>query len=514
MTTAGTYSVTQTVNGCTSSSGSGVASPITLSVPAPTVSVVDDCGSSILTADSFTGTLLWSNGATTSSIAVTTPGTYTVIQTVNGCNSPSGNGVAAPKSIPALTSNLAATIATGTAFAYTPTSTETGTTFTWSRAAVTGISNAGAIGNGDINETLNNISTAAVNVTYVYTLTANGCTNTQNVVVTVNPVTSTINCVINSSVTQDFNSTEIPAGRFIWFNSAFSTGSLGTGTAPVTITVTNSKISFTANSVQYLLDVPDAHIRFDALATIASTEFVNNVWETTVPRNFSDYIFMNGLSYKVPVNFPENITNVVWTADISIDKTGITLDRRWSAAVYTSFAANAGVNVKPITSNLLDSYLNSDDAGTPENFKSFVVAGAKGSGGTNYTGTFTTTQTSTCAVPPVATRGINSLTTTDVVTRKKPDISKLLDEQLSDGKLNVQVFPNPSSNYFNLVIKGNPVSPVTVRVLDISGRVVEKYEKIASTTVLKLGYQLRSGSYFAEVMQGSERKVVKIILMR
>jgi hypothetical protein len=81
-------------------------------------------------------------------------------------------------------------------------------------------------------------------------------------------------------------------------------------------------------------------------------------------------------------------------------------------------------------------------------------------------------------------------------------------------KLNVQVFPNPSSNYFNLVIKGNPASPVTVRVLDIFGRVVEKYEKIASTTVLKLGYKLRSGSYFAEVIQGSERKVVKIIMMR
>jgi hypothetical protein len=173
------------------------------------------------------------------------------------------------------------------------------------------------------------------------------------------------------------------------------------------------------------------------------------------------------------------------------------------------------VNVKPITSNLLDLYLNSDDAGTPENFKSFVVSGAKGSGGTNYTGTFTTTQTATCAVPPVGTRGINSLvTTTDVVTRKKPDISKLLDEQLSDGKLNVQVFPNPSSNYFNLVIKGNPVSPVTVRVLDISGRVVEKYEKIASTTVLKLGYKLRSGSYFAEVIQGGERRVVKMIMAR
>jgi hypothetical protein len=40
-----------------------------------------------LTAASFTGSLLWSNGATTSSITVTTAGTYTVTQTVNGCTS-------------------------------------------------------------------------------------------------------------------------------------------------------------------------------------------------------------------------------------------------------------------------------------------------------------------------------------------------------------------------------------------------------------------------------------------
>src|SRR5678816_2690542 len=93
VTTAGTYSVTQTLNGCTSPSGSGVAAP--KSIPsAPTVSVVDNCGNSILTATSFTGSLLWSNGATTSSITVTTAGTYTVKQTVNGCTSPSASGVA------------------------------------------------------------------------------------------------------------------------------------------------------------------------------------------------------------------------------------------------------------------------------------------------------------------------------------------------------------------------------------------------------------------------------------
>ena len=45
-----------------------------------------------------------------------------------------------------------------------------------------------ANGTGDISETLINTTSSPVNVTYVYTLTANGCTNTQNIVVTVNPV--------------------------------------------------------------------------------------------------------------------------------------------------------------------------------------------------------------------------------------------------------------------------------------------------------------------------------------
>jgi len=414
-----------------------------------------------------------------------------------------------------LTSNLTATVSTGTAFAYTPTSSVAGTTFSWTRAAVTGISNAAASGTGNINETLNNITSAPVNVTYVYTLTANGCTNTQNLVVTVNPVSTTVNCVISNSITQNFNGTSIPAGRYIWFNSSFNPGSLGSGTGSVTITVTNTKINFTAGGVQYSLDVPDARIRFDALTLIATTDFVNNVWETAVPRSFTNYIFMNGLAYQVPVNFPGNISNVVWTSNISINKTGISLARRWSAAVYTSFAASSGVNVKRISDPLLSLYLNNDVAGAPQNFKSFLVAGAKGNGGTNYTGSFTTTRTSTCTVPPVGTRGINaSVITTNASTKEGFDFSEVLDEPLWDGKLNVQVLPNPSSTYFSLIIKGNHESPVSIRVLDIFGRVVERYEKIGSKTVLKLGHKLGNGSYFAEVIQGSERKVVKLIKAR
>jgi len=102
VTNAATYTVTQTsANGCTSLAGSGTSAPRT-TPPAPTVSVVNNCdGSSDLTASNYTGSLSWSNGATTASIHVTNAATYTVTQTnANGCTSLAGSGTSAPKTTP------------------------------------------------------------------------------------------------------------------------------------------------------------------------------------------------------------------------------------------------------------------------------------------------------------------------------------------------------------------------------------------------------------------------------
>ena len=506
VTTAGTYTVRQTVNGCTSATRSGVAAPRTIPV-APTVSVVNNCGNSVLTASAFTGTLLWSNGATTSSITVTTAGTYTVTQTVNGCTSATRSGVAAPRTIPSLSSSLTATATSGTAFTYTATSATAGTTFAWTRAAVTGISNAAASGTGNINETLVNTTSSTVNVTYIYTLTNSGCSRTQNVVVAVNPV-STVNCVINGGITTSFNSTSIPAGRYIWFNSSFNPGSIGNGTATVTFNVTNSRITFTANSQQYTLNVPNSRIRFISTVTSASTQFINNVWETTVPRSYSNYIFMGGLAYLVPSNLPGNISNVRWTADIVIDRTNTSLAWRWSAATYTSFAAHAGLNIKPIDGNSQNPYPNSNNAGTPENFKSSLVGGAKGNGGTNYTGTYSSTSNATCTVNVGQRSSAQPVIDQQSYAKQIPGLSI---ENVSPEKLEANVMPNPSNTFFNLSIRSSNNNPVRIRITNIFGQVVERHEKIASNVTLQLGHKLASGSYFVEVIQGDERRIIKII---
>jgi glucose/arabinose dehydrogenase len=508
VTAPGTYTVTQNVSGCTSPPGSGTATPLVSTIAVPSVSVVNNCSNSVLTASGYTGSLLWSNNATTESITVTTAGTYTVTQTISGCTGPAGNGVAAPKPIPVLSSGLTATAISGAIFNYTATSATTGTTFTWSRAAVTGISNAAANGTGDISETLINTTASPVNVTYVYSLAANGCTNTQNLVVTVNPA-STVNCVIDGSITSSFNSTSIPAGRYIWFNSSLNPGSLGTGTTPVTMLITNSVITFTANSVQYTLNVPNSRIRYDASVTSASTQFINNAWETVIPRSYSGYVFMGGLSYQVLTSLPGRISNIRWTAKVTIDRANTSITWRWGAAVYTSFAPHSGLNIKPKSGSGQNPYNNNNNAGTPENYKSFVVSGAKGSGGTNYTGNFSSTSSATCTeTTSQRASGIAALTTNQMsFDRQLPEISL---DRLRSQKLKINAIPNPSSSFFILMIKGN-LNPVRVRVIDLFGRVVEQYEKINSNSTIQIGSRLTGGAYFVEVIQDDQRKFIKII---
>ncbi|MDP3667496.1 MAG: LamG-like jellyroll fold domain-containing protein, partial [Sediminibacterium sp.] len=126
---AGTYTVTQTVNGCVSPSGSGTANP--KAIPsAPIVSVTDNCGTSALTASGVTGTLLWSNGGITPSITVPS-GTYTVTQTVNGCVSPSGTGTAVSLAIP---STPVITVVNGCGFSTLTASNTTGS-LSWSNGS-------------------------------------------------------------------------------------------------------------------------------------------------------------------------------------------------------------------------------------------------------------------------------------------------------------------------------------------------------------------------------------------
>ena len=75
----------------------------------------------------------------------------------------------------------------------------------------------------------------------------------------------------------------------------------------------------------------------------------------------------------------------------------------------------------------------------------------------------------------------------------------------------VQVLPNPSTSVFTLQIETVQTMPMNLRVLDIQGRVLEQRSNISPTQKLTIGEGFHSGIYFAEITQGTERKVIKLL---
>ena len=205
-------------------------------------------------------------------------------------------------------------------------------------------------------------------------------------------------CTAQSSNSSNFNGTSIQAGDYIWFNANFAVqGQVSDGT---TMSFTNATISFNANGNNYVLPAPNAMVTFSASAGCITTMFdsLTNTFVTTVPLGGSDEIFLDGLSYQVPApGLPGGINPIVWEGEFS-SSVPLQIAWKWGAAVYSQFSTNySALGVKPSHTNAC-AYNNSDHAGTPEGvnsqnmpWKDFVIGGARGGGGSNFTGSWTGT---------------------------------------------------------------------------------------------------------------------------
>jgi hypothetical protein len=116
----------------------------------------------------------------------------------------------------------------------------------------------------------------------------------------------------------------------------------------------------------------------------------------------------------------------------------------------------------------------------------------------------------------VATYNAGARIAAPAVTGTATEISKSSVQEVTEkvapvSKLYVNIMPNPSADNFNMVINSNDADPVSVRVSDIFGRLIEMHQKVTSTGILRLGQTWKGGIYFAEVVQGDQRKVVKMI---
>ena len=216
--TPGNYSVTVTNNnGCSGSSSQAV----TMMEPAVISGNTHICqGESTTLSVSGTGTYTWSTGAHTSSITVSTPNNYSVTASLpNGCSSTaSANVTVGTTPTPSILGNTV--ICQGQSTTLTANG---GTSYVWSNASTN--------------------SSITVNQSGVYTVTATnaeGCSNTANVTVTVNPLPN-VNITGNSSFCQGDNMTLTATGAstYVWSNTSTNASITVNNAGTYTVTGTN-----------------------------------------------------------------------------------------------------------------------------------------------------------------------------------------------------------------------------------------------------------------------------------
>ncbi|MEO6723212.1 MAG: T9SS type A sorting domain-containing protein [Ferruginibacter sp.] len=79
--------------------------------------------------------------------------------------------------------------------------------------------------------------------------------------------------------------------------------------------------------------------------------------------------------------------------------------------------------------------------------------------------------------------------------------------------LSVKVLSNPSENYFTLQTSSNNNKPLVLRVTNAVGSVMETQSGVPANGQMQVGRNYSEGFYFAELIQGGQKVVVKLIKM-
>jgi hypothetical protein len=349
-----TYTVTPSVNGC-------VGAPFTLAV---NVNIVTTLTSSLTplavcsntpfsytpTSNTSGTTYSWtrnsisgiSNPVTsgtgnpnetlvnTTGGVIAVPYTY-LLTTPDGCVS-SQIVTISVKSLPTLSSATPPAICSGITFNYNPASATGGASFAWSRAVLAAISNGPASGTNDPAEILINTTPNPVAVPYNYTLTANGCSNTQIITVQVKPTPSILDQVTSSCNNSAFISTpaNVPAGTaYTW-----------------TVPISSPAASITGGSAQ---NIPQTSI----------SQVLNNTTQNTATATYTVTPTSNGCagtSFLVTVTIntatmlsssltpPPVCSNAVFTYNPASNTAGTSFG--WTRAVVAgiSNSAASGIN--------------------------------------------------------------------------------------------------------------------------------------------------------------------------
>ncbi|MGI4021129.1 MAG: PKD-like domain-containing protein [Janthinobacterium lividum] len=180
--------------------------------------------------------------------------TYTIRPFYNTCEGVTSTYTITVNPKPAVTNAASDVICSGTAQAYNITSNVSGTTFSWSRAVVSGISNAAVSDqtSNSITEALINTTSAPIDVAYTIIPTANNCPgNPSNYTLTVKP-TPAAPTASGTNICSGSNTTLTASGStgtFQWFDDVTGGTQLSTNASFTTLHLTNTTTYYVQTTV-------------------------------------------------------------------------------------------------------------------------------------------------------------------------------------------------------------------------------------------------------------------------
>ena len=604
----GQYSVTATSGTCTTS---GTYTVNAGTPPAtPSVNVVNNCNGTSTLSTTASGTLLWNTAATASPITVSSAGTYTVTQTVNGCVSAAGSGVAAPKT----TSTSTTVISAPGSYTWNTTTYSIGGVYTYHTSNAAGCDSAATLNltitalvppaepvvTGILNvcpymgtsTELTYTASSADASSYVWSLPSNmqlisgagtgtivakflngfaAVVNKQLRVKAVNSIGSSSQVIIylradaastpstivaSSSDVCPIIGTSVPitytvpkaaaALSYIWafqsnttsivhpngagendttvtvtFSSAFTSSSItvqsvnSCGASAIRSLVvskntpsTPSLISGPANSCEYIGDAGAiATYSVGANATVASYDWIIPASATNITGQGT-----SSISFKYPAGFTTGTVSVTATNGCGTSGArSLNITRQTPGMPSTIDVINVGACPGRSYSYTI--------ASMPCNTTSLlwtVPADAisfTGQGSTSVTVIYPSTAINgVVTVKSVSNCGMSALKTSTVklgaCAAPAPYTKGAVIAEPST--MTVIVYPNPTTSNFNMQVITADKEAVSVRILDVQGRMVKEI-KVAPYQTINFGAELKAGSYFIEVRQGKVVKTERVV---
>lgn len=87
-------------------------------------------------------------------------------------------------------------------------------------------------------------------------------------------------------------------------------------------------------------------------------------------------------------------------------------------------------------------------------------------------------------------------------------------DQKKQEPFTVEVMGNPSATFFTLKLQSQRSQSIQLRVIDAMGRVVDSRANNQSNSTVQIGHSYAPGTYFVELMQGADRKIVQLMKIR